>query len=444
MASLPIAIVLCLSGGGYCLSEQKVGWLGEPNRTLRNRTAPQPDTHLHDMSNMKFPVSAVSLFVLLAISGCSRVVDEPFSVAKSVAELPELHQQVIQRELNNLFGTPSHPKLSIPASESDPDEEADFVARFDEILNVDNLVQGASVYRNRCAGCHGIGGAGDGPAAEYLQPKPRDYRKGIYKFTSTPYGQRPARHDLVRTIRRGAKGTSMPAFAWMSQQDLDAVVDYVIYLSLRGTVEEYVAIMSDDYEEDEAIDLVEFNDALDIESTRWLAAESQIVRAASAEPAYDEASIRRGRTLFISSSCYQCHGEDAQGQTEWLSAEFLAAQADAPDGEREKINYDAWGDPAPAADITARMLHGGRRPIDIYRRIYTGINGTPMPAFEQLFVNDPDAIWHLVHYVTHIVDGGEPTLGVGVKDVNPPTDSADESAHPSGDDVEPSASSSNT
>ena len=75
-------------------------------------------------------------------------------------------------------------------------------------------------------------------AAAYLQPKPRDYRQGIYKFTSTPYGDRPVRQDLVRTIRRGAKGTSMPAFPWLSNEDLEAVIDYVIYLSLRGRVED--------------------------------------------------------------------------------------------------------------------------------------------------------------------------------------------------------------
>ena len=272
------------------------------------------------------------------------------------------------------------------------------------------------MYQQRCSGCHGVSGDGQGTAAAYLRPKPRDYRKAIYKFTSTPYGDRPVRQDLVRTIRRGAKGTSMPAFPWLSNEDLEAVVDYVIYLSLRGRVEESVALVSDDYDEDEPLETVEFVDALESELQRWEAAEANIVRAVSAEPAYNEASAKLGRTLFIKSSCYQCHGVDAKGQTEWLSEEFIAAQESAPAGSRIQINYDAWGNPAPAADITARMLHGGRRPIDIYRRIYTGINGTPMPAFAQIFAEDPDAIWHMVHYVMHIVDGGDPNLGIGLDD----------------------------
>ena len=364
--------------------------------------------------------------LLLVCFGCTRTPEEPFSVASVVTELPELHQANIQTGLEKMFGTPARPRIVVESEEEESDEEDTETedsttesesAAVTELADTAHLRQGAEVYRNRCAGCHGVSGDGNGPAAEYLQPKPRDYRKGVYKFTSTPYGNRPTRHDLVRTIRRGAKGTSMPGFPWMSKEDLEAVIDYVIYLSTRGQVEEIVASMSEDYEEDEDIDPVEFVDALELEQSRWQMAETLVVRAVSAEPAYNDDSVKLGRTLFIKSSCYQCHGADAEGQTEWLSAEFIAAQAAAPEGSRIEINYDAWGDPAPAADITARMLHGGRRPIDIYRRIYTGINGTPMPAFDQLFKDNPDAIWNLVHYVLHIVDGGDPTVGISVEDV---------------------------
>jgi mono/diheme cytochrome c family protein len=355
-------------------------------------------------------------FGLLMTMGCTRAPEPPFSIAEVVSELPELHQANLAEGLRSMFGTPSRPRIAIrretAESESAPDDEFQM-----ELVDVARLPRGAQVYQQRCSGCHGISGDGMGAAAPYLRPKPRDYRKAIYKFTSTPYGDRPARQDFVRTIRRGAKGTSMPAFPWLSNEDLEAVVDYVIYLSLRGRVEESVALAADDYDEDEPLDSVEFVDALESELRRWDVASARVVRAASAEPAFDENSVKLGRTLFINSSCYQCHGVDAKGQTEWLSEEFIAAQQSAPPEKRILINYDAWGDPAPAADITARLLHGGRRPIDIYRRIYTGINGTPMPAFGRIFAKDPDAIWHMVHYVLHIVDGGDPTLGIGLDDV---------------------------
>jgi hypothetical protein len=45
---------------------------------------------------------------------------------------------------------------------------------------------GYSLYRLHCLHCHGVSGAGDGPTAPFLYPRPRDYRKGLFKFTSTP------------------------------------------------------------------------------------------------------------------------------------------------------------------------------------------------------------------------------------------------------------------
>ncbi len=50
------------------------------------------------------------------------------------------------------------------------------------------------------------------------------------------------------------------------------------------------------------------------------------------------------------------------------------------------------------------MLHGGQQPIDVYRRIYAGINGTPMPAFKEAFAEAPDDVWHLTHYVLDLAD----------------------------------------
>jgi mono/diheme cytochrome c family protein len=36
---------------------------------------------------------------------------------------------------------------------------------------------GATLYRRYCASCHGVAGAGDGPVAEGLSPKPTDLRR---------------------------------------------------------------------------------------------------------------------------------------------------------------------------------------------------------------------------------------------------------------------------
>ena len=97
---------------------------------------------------------------------------------------------------------------------------------------------GYSLYRRNCLHCHGVSGAGDGPTAPFLYPTPRDYRKGIFKFTSTPSGKPPHRSDLRRTISNGLHGTSMPAFhSLMTAAEIEQVIDYVIFLSMRGETE---------------------------------------------------------------------------------------------------------------------------------------------------------------------------------------------------------------
>jgi mono/diheme cytochrome c family protein len=200
----------------------------------------------------------------------------------------------------------------------------------------------------------------------------------------------------------------MPAFPWLPDEDVQAVVDYVKVLSYRGELEADVTrIAEQDYDADEEIDSFEFTDSVTRIHNNWEQAAYQVVLPVTAQPKYTDETILAGRKAFLSKGCSKCHGEDGRGQTDWLSSEFIADQASLPEDKRQAINRDAWGQVAPAADITARMLHGGRRPIDIYRRIFTGINGTPMPAFSQALAQEPETLWHLVHYVQSIVEGRE-------------------------------------
>jgi hypothetical protein len=66
---------------------------------------------------------------------------------------------------------------------------------------------------------------------------------------------------------------------------------------------------------------------------------------------------------------------------------------------------DDWGHPILPRDLVRGIYRGGKRPIDIYRRIYAGINGTPMPALGEsrdasgeLLMPGED-MWALVHFV---------------------------------------------
>src|ERR671935_235750 len=73
----------------------------------------------------------------------------------------------------------------------------------------ETLAHGSRVYRVHCLQCHGVTGDGRGPTAAWVNPHPRDYRQGIFKFQSRDqtedkgYGtvRKPAKEDLVRTLR---------------------------------------------------------------------------------------------------------------------------------------------------------------------------------------------------------------------------------------------------
>jgi mono/diheme cytochrome c family protein len=222
-----------------------------------------------------------------------------------------------------------------------------------------------------------------------MYPRPRDYRKGTFKFTSTDYGAKPLREDLVLTIRRGIRGTSMPSFELIPKDDREAVVDYVLYLTLRGEFEERLFQIA---EVEEALDpeIVQ-TDGIDLILDKWKSARASVIIPKTVEPEFTAEHVRRGKERFLSNAtgCLKCHGEDGRGRT----ADNLAGNL-----------KDTWGRATRAADLTSGMLHGGQDSLDIYRRIYGGINGTPMPGFANAFRDEPDAIWDLVAYVKYVTN----------------------------------------
>jgi len=116
-------------------------------------------------------------------------------------------------------------------------------------LNFGHTLQvGRVVYAKNCGHCHGTSGDGEGPTAKYLNPRPRDYRNGVMKFTSTATPARASREDLKRMIREGIPGTYMPSFLLMKDEETDAVIEYILYLSMRGELEKRLGdILKSDY-----------------------------------------------------------------------------------------------------------------------------------------------------------------------------------------------------
>ena len=272
-------------------------------------------------------------------------------------------QKQIVAQLETRCGTPSAPKMLA-----------------DDSIDAAHLKRGAQVFMRRCQPCHGVSGDGNGPVARYMHPRPRDYRQGIFKFTTTPYGSMPRREDILRTLKRGVTGTSMPSFQRVSQEDREAVADYVIALAKRGQLEIQLVALA---EEEEELDPEFVQEAAADIATQWQVAQKQQVMPVSKMPDMTPETIAEGHAMFLKMACSRCHGKNGRGGSI---------------GNVE-VGKDAWGHKAAAADLTSGMFHGGGRPIDIYRRIYSGINGTPMPAFGKTFQDTPDTIWHLVHFI---------------------------------------------
>ncbi|MBX9788334.1 MAG: c-type cytochrome [Pirellulales bacterium] len=280
------------------------------------------------------------------------------------------------------------------------------------------------LYRKHCAHCHGISGDGAGPTALFLNPYPRDYRPGVFKFTSTGPGMKPTRADLERTIREGLAGTAMPSFATLPQFEVDALIEYVIYLSIRGETEtllnaafegeelEPIDLKADAAKQQEqATALAERlkSEAADRASLWTAAVDTIVVPNQEAIPPFLpaegtaewQASVERGRVLFRDSktaNCIKCHGLTALG-----------------DGGGEEL-FDDWNKAKPAntkpeialwelpkqelrpRNLRLGIYRGGRRPADLYRRIHVGIKGTPMPAAGNV-LTQPGQIWDIVNYV---------------------------------------------
>lgn len=90
---------------------------------------------------------------------------------------------------------------------------------------------GAQVYQTYCVTCHGAKGAGDGPAAAGLNPKPASFATSSFRLDANGNGQPGEVEDIKAVARDGAAkyGGSplMAPWAMLSEQQLTAVAEHV-------------------------------------------------------------------------------------------------------------------------------------------------------------------------------------------------------------------------
>jgi DMSO reductase family type II enzyme heme b subunit len=221
----------------------------------------------------------------------------------------------------------------------------------------ESLERGKKIYAKRCLACHGDKGDGQGPVAPYLNPRPRDFTLGAYKFRTTGSGEPPTDEDLFRVITRGVPGTAMSGWTTLSAEERWLVVGYV----------------------------KKFSDAFKEKGT---------VVTPAKEPSASPELLARGKDVYKRAKCWECHGESGRG--DGPSAPTL--KDDAKDAIRAANLRKGW------------LIKGGREPRDIFMRFSTGVDGTPMPSYADSLAEDDR--WALAHYVASLQTKEEPSAAV--------------------------------
>lgn len=355
-----------------------------------------------------------AMTILFFLAGCSSYKPPAFKLnleGRDPDSVKPAQREAVEEALTELFGTPDDPRVPPGV-----DLDLSLLQRAAGPIGRDITGTERGLFRKHCVVCHGISGDGAGPIAEMLNPYPRDFRHGVFKFTSVAGGAKPLRSDLLRTLKRGLPGTGMPSFSPLSPEDLDALVEYVRYLSIRGETELF--LLRTVVDENEPLPLQRrfvLEEGVRPIDALWRLAEEQprqyviVPQRPKLTPEELAAAIERGKALYqeTRAQCTKCHGPDGRGdgsETE-LFDDWNKAKKGITDEQTRKL---AKWFALPLQSLKPRnfhdgLFHGGGRPEDIYLRIYIGIPGTPMPAAGPApgtpGVFSPDEIWDLTFYV---------------------------------------------
>jgi mono/diheme cytochrome c family protein len=94
-----------------------------------------------------------------------------------------------------------------------------------------DAAQGRKTYDRLCTVCHGVSGAGDGPVGAAIDPLPRDFTSGEFKFDADKDGVIGTDEDLEIVIEKGggAFGGNPVMVSWLQLSDAE-VATLVAYI----------------------------------------------------------------------------------------------------------------------------------------------------------------------------------------------------------------------
>ena len=248
------------------------------------------------------------------------------------------------------------------------------------------IEEGRVAYGNYCAGCHGENGDGNGVAARFLAPRPRNFQIAHFKFSSTRSGQLPTDQDLERTITEGLKGSAMPGWDLLPNRTVTALIAYIKTFSPKWTERVPAPAIP------------------------------QVTDPYRSAPDKSKA-IARGEAVYHGfASCWSCH--PAYVSEERIN-EYRAGMESAPSaGFRPNLREgdgkpNVEGEMVYPPDFMRDFVRSGADVTDLYRTIAAGISGTAMPTWVDSMeipsadgsrtLVEPADLWAMAYYVQSLV-----------------------------------------
>jgi mono/diheme cytochrome c family protein len=215
-------------------------------------------------------------------------------------------------------------------------------------------------FRQYCAACHGENGAGQGDAARYLYPKPRDLVDGQLRL-ATSNNMIASGEDIKRVLLNGVPNTSMQSWKQLSEGLLDRLVVEVQQMQIHGARQRATAVLQEDgllvnddgeLTADGKQAVVDYTIQQTVPTQRW---------AAPAVLTVSPSVLADGHKLYLKQNCHKCHGNEGEGS---FGMDLV----------------DDQGFPTFARDLVGDPYKAGSQFDAVARVIRLGMPGTVMPS----------------------------------------------------------------
>ncbi len=247
-----------------------------------------------------------------------------------------------------------------------------------KVVTSDTLNLGRSTYMEYCVQCHGPKGDGAGVASMGMNPPPRNFTTGVFKFGNVVSGEIPHDEAIHKIVRNGLHGTAM--LKWdISDTRLDAVTQYIKTF---------------------APDFWEGGD-------KTLGTKFEIPADPFGEGRKAEAIEKGKRAYYISASCIQCHrGYETKANISGYNKEInkVAMKPDefAADLYQVKKQEGEMGYKVVPPDFTYHELRTVTDMPSMVERLMYGVHGSGMPGWKDVVTDEE--LWALAYYVQSLVD----------------------------------------